>query len=33
MDVTASPDGEDGGLVLTFLPITRKTQDETKTPR
>ncbi len=29
LDVSASPDGEDGGLVLTFLPITRNTQDET----
>jgi two-component system nitrogen regulation sensor histidine kinase GlnL len=29
LDVSASPDGDDGGLVLTFLPITRNTQDET----
>jgi len=29
MDVTASPDGEDGGLVLTLMPI-RQVQDESK---
>ena len=29
LEVSASPDGDDGGLVLTFLPITRSTQDET----
>ena len=29
LDVSASPDGDDGGLVLTFLPVTRNTQDET----
>ncbi len=29
MDVTASPDGEDGGLVLTLTPV-RQVQDETK---
>lgn len=29
LDVSASPDGEEGGLVLTFLPITRNTQEET----
>ena len=29
MDVTASPDGEDGGLVLTLMPV-RQVQDESK---
>lgn len=29
MDVTASPDGEDGGLVLTLMPL-RQVQDESK---
>jgi two-component system, NtrC family, nitrogen regulation sensor histidine kinase GlnL len=29
MDVTASPDGEDGGLVLTLTPV-RQVQDESK---
>ncbi len=29
MDVTASPDGDDGGLVLTLMPI-RQVQDESK---
>ncbi len=29
LDVSASPDGEDGGLVLTFLPTTRTAQEET----
>lgn len=29
MDVTASPDGEDGGLVLTLIPV-RQVQDEAK---
>lgn len=29
MDVTASPDGEEGGLVLTFMPV-RQVQDESK---
>jgi two-component system nitrogen regulation sensor histidine kinase GlnL len=29
MDVTASPDGEDGGLVLTLIPL-RSVQDESK---
>ncbi len=29
MDVTASPDGEDGGLVLTLMPV-RSVQDESK---
>lgn len=29
MDVTASPDGDDGGLVLTLMPI-RSVQDESK---
>jgi two-component system nitrogen regulation sensor histidine kinase GlnL len=30
LDVTASPDGEDGGLVLTFHPSNRPTAEETK---
>ncbi len=30
LDVTASPDGEDGGLVLTFTPSNRPSQEETK---
>lgn len=29
MDVTASPDGDDGGLVLTLMPL-RQVQDESK---
>jgi two-component system nitrogen regulation sensor histidine kinase GlnL len=29
MDVTASPDGEDGGLVLTLIPV-RQVQDDSK---
>ena len=29
MDVTASPDGDDGGLVLTLMPV-RSVQDESK---
>lgn len=29
LDVSASPDGEEGGLVLTFLPVSRNVQDET----
>lgn len=29
LDVSASPDGEEGGLVLTFLPVSRNAQDET----
>jgi two-component system nitrogen regulation sensor histidine kinase GlnL len=29
LDVSASPDGEDGGLVLTFLPISRNPGDDT----
>ncbi len=29
MDVTASPDGEDGGLVLTLMPV-RQVQDDAK---
>lgn len=29
LDVSASPDGDDGGLVLTFLPISRNVPDET----
>ncbi len=28
LDVSASPDGEDGGLVLTFLPIARNPGDD-----
>lgn len=28
LDVTASPDGEDGGLVLTFLPVSRSAKDD-----
>lgn len=31
LDVSASPDGEDGGLVLTFLPISRNPGDEKNT--
>lgn len=29
LDVSASPDGEEGGLALTFLPISRNAPDET----